>query len=336
MRRGALIGFGEVAEKAHAPAWKEDGKAAIVAAAEANAARRKAAETAFPGLRAYPDLESLLSGEKELDFVDIATPPHLHARQCLTALRAGKHVLCEKPLALSAADFSLLARTAEAENLALFSTHNWKYAPLFAKLRRLLNEGAVGALRHIEWHVLRTRPAAVAVRAKGNWRTDTKLSGGGILIDHGWHAIYLLCWLAGKPPLSASGVLKPSGSADGKGGRDSAEEEATALIDFGDISAAFHLTWRAEERGHWGIVRGDAGSIRIEDDRLVVSRGGIRAASYAFAEPLSRASAHPDWFRDMLKDFHAAMDKPSGKSKNLDEARHCVELIEKLYERGSR
>jgi predicted dehydrogenase len=333
MLKGALIGFGQVAENAHAPAWKKDTAAIITAAVEANAERRAAAEKLFPGIKTYASLSALLKSKIDIDFVDIATPPHMHAAQCLEALQAKKHVLCEKPLVLKKKDFTELKKAAQKNDRALFTTHNWKHAPIFQKLRTLLDENSIGPISHIEWHTLRKQPAAVAV-GKGNWRTDKKFSGGGILIDHGWHAMYLMCWLAGKKPLGASGVLKFP-KANGSKASDT-EREATCLIDFGDLSALVHLTWNASSRGHWGVLHGRDGSITLSDDRLDLSRGGKPPTSYAFAEALSKGSAHPDWFSAMLKDFHIAMEKPAKRKENLDEANHCIELIEELYKSNAR
>lgn len=354
MLKGALIGFGQVAEKAHAPAWQKEKGVSILAAADARPERRAAAEKAFPGIRTYADFERLLEMETDLDFVDIATPPHLHAAQCRLALQKGRHVLCEKPLVLNRKDFAFLRDLAQEQDRALFTTHNWKHAPLFIKLRSLLDADAIGAIRHMEWHTLRTRPAAVAAsRAKNNWRTDKKLSGGGILLDHGWHAFYLITWLLDAAPKSASAALRFSGEtaadrAIPRGNvvskrrpgatpkRPSAENEATCLIEFPHSSAVVHLTWNAARRSHWGILEGARGTIEILDDRLRVLPGSQPPHTYVFPEPLSHGSAHPDWFSTMLGDFRAAVANRRRRTRNLKEAELCIELIERIYRQHGR
>lgn len=297
--------------------------------AEAGPARRSAAAAAIPEARRYASLGELLSAERGLDFADIATPPHLHAEQALACLNAGLHALCEKPLALNARDLAVLRAAADRRDRALACVHNWKHAPLLRRLRAALDETPVGELRHAEWHVLRTKPAAAAPEGPGrkNWRRDKRLSGGGILVDHGWHGVYLLSWLLGGSPRRVTGALKfPAGGTDG-----GAEEEATVLLEFPAASALLHLSWTAPRRGHWGMLYGRAGQIEIHDDRFIVARGTDAPQSFVFPEPLSGGSAHPDWFAGTLEEFLLAAARPELRALGLREAEDCVSVLEGIY-----
>src|SRR4051812_4507711 len=120
--KGALIGFGQVAEKAHLPALAENGME-LVAVCEASAVRAAAAKAALPNARIYDTLERLLESEKGLDFVDVATPPFLHYQQSLAALKAGVNVICEKPLALAPEELEALRRAAKEAGKAVFTVH---------------------------------------------------------------------------------------------------------------------------------------------------------------------------------------------------------------------
>jgi predicted dehydrogenase len=113
MRRlkGALIGFGFIAEKGHLPAYAAGGLE-IVAVADINAERRRAAAAALPHARIYETHEELLSRENDLEFVDIATPPYAHARIALAAFERGLHVLCEKPMAMTIEEARMMVDTA--------------------------------------------------------------------------------------------------------------------------------------------------------------------------------------------------------------------------------
>jgi len=326
--KGALFGFGAVCEKAHVPAFQREPGFEIVAVADTDPGRRAAAARCFPGVRAYASPQALLEAEKGLDFVDIATPPHLHAEQSLLALEKRVHVLCEKPLVLRPQDLEALRRESKARRRAVFPVHNWKHAPLFEKLHELVADKVIGPIRHIEWHALRTQPSIVV--GKGNWRTDRLLSGGGILMDHGWHAFYLLGWILGKEPLRAWGILGFPHPVH-KGGRADSEDEATCLIEYPRASAVAHFTWRATGRGHWGVLYGGTGTILVRDDRLIVVRDGGPEQTYVFPEPLSKGSAHPDWFQGTLRDFRAATADLSLAEAALEEAGRCLRLLEQLY-----
>src|SRR5208282_2038818 len=159
MLKGAIIGFGQVAENAHVPAWIKNKSFSIVAVVDESPERRELATQYFPGIRKYASVEELFDGERSLDFVDIATPPFLHTYQAVLSLQRGCHVLCEKPLALTLKDCENLRTQALSQDRVVFNVDNWKYAPLFLQAARLVDSGAIGTVAHIELHTLRERPA---------------------------------------------------------------------------------------------------------------------------------------------------------------------------------
>src|SRR5438874_2558362 len=104
-RRGALVGYGFIAERGHVPAYRAASDLEIVAVADISGARREAAARALPGARIYSTHEELLAREaSSLDFLDVTTPPYAHATVARAGLEAGLHVLCEKPLTTTAED----------------------------------------------------------------------------------------------------------------------------------------------------------------------------------------------------------------------------------------
>ena len=325
MFSGALVGFGEVAEKAHVPAFASSKALRLVAVAEASPGRRERAQRLLPEALVFASLDELLAAKLPIHFVDIATPPHLHCEQSLASLRSALHVLCEKPVALRRSELDMLVSAASDKGRILFGMHNWKYAPIFCKLRELLASDAVGAVRHVEWHVLRTQPAAVAVNTEGNWRTDLRKAGGGILVDHGWHAVYLVASMIGQAAGASNGTLHFTGDTD---------DEATCLIEFPGATAVVHLTWRAAARGHWGAVYGASGRIEIGDDRLTVECPARPTDSISFGDKLSQGSAHPEWLAGLLPDFAGAMNggpQSEQAAENAREVETCVAVIENIY-----
>ena len=321
-RQGALVGFGQVAERAHAPAFARSGLA-VAAVADASPERLRAALAAFPGARGYATLEALLAAEKEIEFVDIATPPFLHGRLALAAIEAGRHVLCEKPLCVDLAEFEGLSRRAAAAGRRLFTVHNWAHSPQWLKVFELASSGALGEIRHVELHALRTRPAAGSL--PGDWRTEAAKAGGGILVDHGWHNLYLLHRLIPEAPRRVSGRLHP------EGGR-TAEDEATLFLEYPEATALVHLSWRAGLRSNWAAVVGSRARLELRDSSVVVEGSDAPPRAFEFPEKLSAGSAHPDWFAGTLAEFEAALEDRAAARRNAEEAAFCLRTISRAYQ----
>ena len=324
--RGAISGFGEVAARGHLPGWLTREGVSIVAIHEPVAERRQLAMRMLKSARIYDDLGLMLDGEAP-DFVDIASPPAFHVRSIRAALDAGAHVLCEKPLCLDLAEFDELTRLAAARSRILMCVHNWKHAPAFAVARGALASGRLGALRFIGIDRLRTEPAGGA----GKWRSEAS-SGGGILIDHGWHAFYLAQWMMGDAPLSVSAFL--------------AHQEGTDLDDLADIRVLFphdrmvrvHLSWRAPVRRTSTVLYGDRAMLEIEGDRVILTErsGHVDELSVQDAPD---DSYHSAWFGKMAEDFERAIAAGAGSpvaARNLLEARTALSLIVAARESSSK
>src|SRR5262245_43185626 len=126
-RRGAIIGFGSVAENGHLPGWLNDPDFEIIAVADPAAARRERAKELIPPVHVYSDFRELLHGET-LDFVDIASPPAFHDAAIQACAAAGIDVLCEKPLATNAASYRPTRRAVDESGILLHVVHNWRYS----------------------------------------------------------------------------------------------------------------------------------------------------------------------------------------------------------------
>ncbi|MDD5656327.1 MAG: Gfo/Idh/MocA family oxidoreductase [Elusimicrobia bacterium] len=326
--QGALVGFGAVAQNAHAAALRGRADLEIVAVADLGPERLARAAEAFPGVRTYPNLEELLAAETALDFVDLATPPWLHGRQALLALERGLHVLCEKPLCLVPAEFRRLSETARRQDRAVFTVHNWAYAPIWAKAAELAAAGLLGDIRHAQLHAVRTKPSAAA--GPGDWRVDAGLAGGGILVDHGWHNLYLLRRMLcarGEAPAAAEACAffhRPTPTAT--------ETEATVFYRFPSATALLHLTWRGAARSNWALFHGTQASLELRDDHLLLKPSAGPEQRFDFPDKLSAGSAHPEWLAAMLPDFCAEMRDSSARGRNLAEAGFAMTLIRQAYD----
>lgn len=324
MLRGAFIGFGNVAAKGHLPGWQYVEDVQIVAATDAVAAQDKVFLEACPGGQWHKTVDELLS-DKTLDFVDICTPPSSHAALIKRALDARLHVLCEKPLVTRIGDAQAVLATAAGAGRAVHTVHNWLKAPICDRISALVDEGAVGPVKTVRWQTLRTEPAVTVTSDGSNWRADPAVAGGGILFDHGWHALYCVVrWLG--IPRSVSALLEKRRFREWP-----IEDTATINLDRESGSARIYLTWSAEERANHIEVEGDCGRIEVVDEVVVLtSAQGERR--WSCPPPLSQGSHHRDWFVGVAKDFQRAATR--GDRGNLDEALLCARLID-LAQRSS-
>ena len=291
---------------------------AVAAVAEISTARREAAERIIPGVRTYSGHPALLAAEKGLDALVVTTPPLYHADAVLAGLRAALHVLCEKPLTLDASAFAAIRSEAAASGRAVYCVNNWAFAPQWRRLLEAAESGALGAIRHAEVRTLRTRPSVSAL--PGDWRKDPAVAGGGILVDHGWHNLYLLRRVLGAGTRLVSAVLTPEGAVD---------ELATALFSAPGAAGVMHLSWRAPERSNAALILGEKGSAELRDDVLEIRANGTQE-TVRFAEKLSAGSAHPEWLTAMWPAFEAEC-AGVGRGDNLAEASFCLDAIRAAY-----
>ncbi len=320
MLRGAFVGFGNVAEKGHAPGWRaRRSDVEIVAATDAAPSRREAFLAAFPGGRWHDTPASLLSGER-LDFVDICAPPGAHAELILQALDARLHVLSEKPLVTRVADAEAVAAAAACCGRIVHTVHNWLNAPVCLKISALTAAGAIGAVHSVQWRTLRSQPAVTAGPAGvANWRVDPRLAGGGILFDHGWHAVYCVTRWAGAPH-AVSARLETRRHHEWP-----LEDTATVDLETAGGASQIFLTWAADERLNEIEIEGERGRISLEGDTVILaSVSGDRRFSCPPA--LSEGSQHPDWFDGVVEDFLGAV--AGGRRGNLEDAVLCARLMD--------
>ncbi|MGH7353094.1 MAG: Gfo/Idh/MocA family protein [Candidatus Rokuibacteriota bacterium] len=315
--RGALLGFGNVAAHAHLPGWRGRPDVDLVAAMDARADRRAVCARLLPGARWYASAEALL-GAEDLDFVDICTPPSSHAPLIRAALERGCHVLCEKPLVGSPAELAAVARAAAARRRVLYTVHNWHHAPIVRRADELIREGAIGRPTRVVWRTLRTQPAATAGGADDNWRVNPAIAGGGILTDHGWHVFYIVPRWLDATPTAVSATLESRGATPL-----AVEDTATVRLTFPRATAEVLLTWAAADRTNWAEISGELGTLRLEDDTLVLTGDGAHAR-WPCPPRMSDGSAHPDWFGSVVHDFIAAARGETSAAANLGEAALCV------------
>jgi len=321
--RGALVGFGNVALHAHLPAWRKSRHFRMDAVVEPLPERVGLIKELLPKARIYPDLDHLLE-EGLVDFVDICTPSCFHAELMLRACRSGFHVFCEKPLFSSVADLRHIEEAASRLQRTLFIVNNWKYAPLWSKTLELIHEGYIGAVRSVYLEVLRTPDSGGGL---SNWRQCAQSAGGGILLDHGWHAFYLVLAMMKERPLSLSACMS---YPEGKG--IDLEDTVDLVMHFPGAEARVHLTWRAGCRRNHGTILGDRGRLSIRDDHIILEgAAGHETVRYDFPEPLSKGSHHPLWMEPVVENFYREVAEDKVRGDNFQEGKWCAHLTDLSY-----
>ncbi len=319
MLRGALIGVGHVARNGHLPVWSRRTDATLAAAADARPDGREALLAAFPGARWYGSAEELLAREA-LDFVDVCTPPALHAAITRAALASGCHVLCEKPLVLSPGDLPGLEAAARERGGALVTVHNWKNAPALSRITELVREGAIGRILRCRWETLRTKPA-VTVGEAANWRVDPVQSGGGVLVDHGWHAFYVLRQWFGGDPATVSARLTTEKHHDFP-----AEDTARVSFEWSGAAIEVLLTWAASERANRITLEGERGRVSLDGGCVKLESAAALAKRWDLPS-IAEGSHHPEWFAGVVEEFFGEIEDPERRGSNLRAASLCATLV---------
>ncbi|MBX3012371.1 MAG: Gfo/Idh/MocA family oxidoreductase [Caldilineaceae bacterium] len=191
--RVGFIGTGWT-ERVQIPMFRRGGLVAqAIASANPANAERVAHKLSIP--QRYTDWRDLIAADN-IDLVSIVTPPHLHAEMAIAALQAGKHVLCEKPMAVNVAEAeAMLAAAQAAPNQLALIDHELRFHPQRLHLRRLLREGYVGEL--IAIHLDRLGSERLNPTLPWAWGYSAE-QGGGMLGALGSHLLDLARWFAGR------------------------------------------------------------------------------------------------------------------------------------------
>ena len=197
-----IIGTGGVAHWAHFPAWQSIKEAEIVAVADINAESAKAAAAKYNIPHIFTDFNELV--KLDLDAVDICTPNRFHAPAAMAALMAGKHVICEKPLATTTAEVRMMGECADKNSLVLMTSQHMRYTANSQAIKRWAETGALGDIYHA-----RVRAMRQAYMSASSSFHDSAASGGGPCVDIGVHALDNCLWIMGIPrPVRVSGTIK--------------------------------------------------------------------------------------------------------------------------------
>lgn len=237
----AVVGLGMGQEHLHV--YSAIPGVRILAIADIDEQRLVSCAERFGVARTYTDYRDLI-GVPEIDAVSVCLPNYLHAPVALAALAASKHVLVEKPMALSVAEAEAMLATARKHHriLAVAMNYRWIFGPEVVYLKHLIGQGRLGRVYYIRSVSLRTR---TFLRGEKTWFTDKVRSGGGALMDMGPHMLDLAMWLVDDfVPVQVAGVTNTALMTD-----TDVDDQAVGLIRMkSGITIALESTWESFTR----------------------------------------------------------------------------------------
>ncbi len=193
-----LLGYAPSVGQYHAQGAARTPGLDLRAACDLDPNRQQQARKHFPGIRIYPSTEGL-AHDHDIDLVIIATPPNTHAPLAIEMMKAGKHVVCEKPLALNRPETEAMATTAQRQGVHLSCHQNRRWDVDYLAIKQVLAQGLIGDLFHLETFV------GGFSHPCGFWHSDTAISGG-MTYDWGAHYIDWIIGLCGRSIVSVIGT----------------------------------------------------------------------------------------------------------------------------------
>lgn len=250
-----IIGCGDVTEVKSGPALQQATDSALVAVMRRDAAKAADYARRHGVPRWYDDAQALID-DPGVDIVYVATPPSTHAQYAIAALRAGKPVYVEKPMARTSGECETMLAASRAAGLPLFVAYYRRALPRFLKVRELLQAGAIGQPRQVRIVLHRVLDPAWAGAPELPWRVRPEVSGGGLFVDLGSHTLDLLDFLLG--PLQAV-----EGTARSVSGVYPAEDQVRMRFACGDVSGEGEWDFCSDTRRDLVEIVGDAGRLRF-------------------------------------------------------------------------
>ena len=243
-----VVGVGDITTKRVLPAILAEERSEL-----AGIVTRDPAKAAPFGVPAYAQLEDAL-GESKCEAVYVGTPVFLHAPQTIAALRSGRHVLCEKPMAMNFSEARAMAEHARAARRLLGIAYYRRFYPKVQRARELLAQGAIGQ-PVLGWATCHSwLPPNLETRS---WLTDPARAGGGPLYDVASHRIDVFNYLFGKPCRVAaqlSNAVHPL----------AVEDSATVMIEYETkVRAIVDVRWNTPAGDDECRIVGDEGEMEL-------------------------------------------------------------------------
>lgn len=279
---------------------------------------------------AFYDHRALLRA-KVCDALLIATPHYDHTTIGIAALKAGLHVLVEKPISVHKADCERLIAAHTNKKQVFAAMFNQRTDPHYYKVRDLIKRGELGALQRVNW-IITSWFRTQTYYTSGDWRATWRGEGGGVLLNQCPHNLDLLQWLCGMPRL-VHGFCK-----FGKYHKIEVEDDVTAYFEYANGATGVFITTTGEAPGTNRLeITGERGKVVIERSGISFTRTVVNTREYCRTSP-ERFATPETWditipvngtggqHVEILRNFAEAIDKGTPLIAPAREGIHSVEL----------
>ncbi len=255
--RFCIVGLGRISLQHFMPGCRISQQSQITALVSGHRLKAEEQGKAYgidsKNLYDYSDFDRI-ADNPDIDAVYIALPNSMHAEYTIRAAKAGKHVLCEKPMATSVRDSESMISACKAAGRKLMIAYRCQYEPMNLRAIELVRSGALGSVQAIE-------SANGFVEKSGEWRLNRKLAGGGPLMDVGVYSLNACRYLTGEEPVKFEAY---SSNIDKDGRFDQVEETLSWTMRFpSGIVASCNTTYGAPMEGFFR-VHGSKGTLHME------------------------------------------------------------------------
>lgn len=262
-----IIGCGKIAQVRHIPEYAENPDAKLAAFFSPNRARAQEQADKYGG-KVYDTAEALLA-DPDIDAVSICAANYAHAELSIQALNAGKHVLCEKPMATTLADCEAMVECAKKNGKFLMIGHNQRLAKAHMEAKRLIDEGLIGDIITFRTSFGHGGPETWSISpGKNVWFFDKKKAAMGVMADLGVHKTDLIQYLTGQRVVRTTARLVTLDKRGEDGELIGVDDNAVCIYEmsggaFGTMTASW--TYYAAEDNST-VLYGTRGEMRIYDD----------------------------------------------------------------------
>jgi predicted dehydrogenase len=325
--KGALIGFGKIAQTAHLQAYQSEqlkSMVEIIAAAEPNDENRKLSKEKFPSIKFYSSTKELLKNER-LDFIDITTPPKYHSELIMEGVENNLHIICEKPFTFNFAEAELISKILKQSNLVFMSCHQYRFSPLWMNFKEAIDLDKSNSKALLQFNVYRDKADLGLPVFNSPWRIDKKLSGGGILADTGIHYLYLSNWMLGKPIQAATKLFTLNHTDYG------VEDTSLTIIEFEKGVAEITLTWAADKRDNSARLTLPGKSLIYNGGDSLIKNINGKTEIVKVAD-VSEKSHYSSLYSVLFSSFINKINNGENSFDEIDEASQSIKLLESCYE----